>query len=713
MAIRIQFGPPTTASSPTDHAGRLQARFRQGLALHNQGQREQARLIYLEVLKTEPRHFDALHMLAVIAAQTGDPARSLELIDLAIQIRPGVASTYSNRGNALSAMQKYDAAIESYDQAIALKGDHANAHANRGKALRELKQYAEAIASFDRAIAIRPDYADAYFDRGLALQQSGRYQAAITAYKKALGLSPHHATACRNCGVIFYELNRHQEAIEYFDRAIAVAPNDADAHANRGAALIELKQYQSAVLSYDKAIALRPGYDFLHGRRLHAKMRVCDWTDHPNEVLQLMQRADCNERAAPPFAVLALSASLPLQRKVAESHVEKYCAANGELGALVRRVRAAKIRIGYFSADFHNHATTYLIAELFERHDRNRFELVAFSFGPDRADGMRYRVSSAFDKFMDVRNRCDQEIAGLARSLEIDIGVDLKGFTQDSRPGIFARRAAPLQVSYLGYPGTMGAEYMDYLIADKVLIPEDSQHHYFEKIAYLPNSYQVNDGKREIADEIFSREELGLPSSGFVFCCFNNNYKITPDTFDGWMRILRRVDGSVLWLLEDSSTAGCNLRREAQSRGVNPQRLVFAQRLPLREHLARHRAAGLFLDTLPCNAHTTASDALWAGLPVLTCPGDAFASRVAASLLAAIELPELITRTADEYEALAVGLATDPVRLNAIRQKLDRNRLTTPLFDAALYARHIEEAYTMMMDRYHAGLPIEHIYVDS
>ncbi len=713
MAIRIQFGPQATSFSPTDHAGRLQARFRQGLALHNQGQREQARLIYLEVLKTQPRHFDALHMLAVLAAQTGDPGRSLELIDLAIQVKPDVASAHSNRGNALSALKKFDAAIESYDRAIALKTDHANAHVNRGKALRELKQYTEAIGSFDRAIAIGPDNADAHFDRGLALQQSGHYQAAVAAYEKALDLDPRQVMACRNCGVVFYELNRHQEAVEWFDRAIAMAPDDADAHANRGAALIELKQYQNAVLSYDKAIALRPGYEFLHGRRLHAKMRICDWTNHANEVLELMRRVDCNQRASPPFAVIALSASLPLQRKVAQSHAEKYCPASQELGAVVRRSPAAKIRIGYFSADFHDHATTCLIAELFERHDKSRFELVAFSFGPNRADDMRYRVSSAFDKFMDVCNRRDREIAQLARSAEVDIAVDLKGFTQDSRPGIFACRAAPLQVSYLGYPGTMGATYMDYLIADRWLVPKDTQHHYLEKIAYVPNSYQVNDGKRKIAEKCFSREELGLPPSGFVFCCFNNNYKITPETFDGWMRILRRVNGSVLWLLQDSSAAAHNLRREAQDRGVNPLRLVFAQRLPVQEHLARHRAADLFLDTLPYNAHTTASDALWAGLPVLTRPGEAFASRVAASLLAAVELPELITRTADDYEALAVELATDPARLNALRQKLDRNRLTTPLFDTALYTRHIETAYTMMMDRYHAGLPIEHLYVES
>ena len=326
---------------------------------------------------------------------------------------------------------------------------------------------------------------------------------------------------------------------------------------------------------------------------------------------------------------------------------------------------------------------------------------------------MRKRVSAAFDQFIDVRNKSDKDIALLSRNLGIDVAVDLKGFTQDQRPGIFSYRAAPLQVNYLGYPGTMGAKYIDYLIADETLIPEASRQHYSEKIIHLPNSYQVNDRKRAIADKMFSREELGLPSTGFVFCCFNNSYKITPAIFDGWMRILKQVEGSVLWLLEVNSTAVRNLRHEAEARGINAARLIFAKRMPLAEHLARHRAADLFVDTLPYNAHTTASDALWAGLPVLTCMGEAFASRVAASLLNAIHLPELITTTQEQYEARAVELATHPERLQQIKQKLERNRLTTPLFDTKLFTRHIEAAFTRMYERYQAGLPPEHIHVSQ
>ncbi len=346
-----------------------------------------------------------------------------------------------------------------------------------------------------------------------------------------------------------------------------------------------------------------------------------------------------------------------------------------------------------FSSDFHEHATAYLIAELLELHDRSRFEVTAFSFGPDSASPMRRRLRAACEHFVDVSQQSDDEIALLARESSIDIAVDLKGFTQNGRPGIFARRAAPLQVNYLGWPGTTGAAYMDYLIADRVLVPERNRPFFSEKIVYLPHSYQVNDRKRIIADKQFTRAELGLPPTGFVFCCFNNNFKITPVMFDLWMRILRRVEDSVLWLFEDTALAARTLQREAVLREVDAERLIFAPRMELSPHLARQRAADVFLDTVPCNAHTTASDALWAGLPLVTCPGEPLAARVAASLLTALDLPELIAATPLEYEELAVRLATDPASLVEIRQKLARNRLTAPLFDTPEYAGgHLEAA---------------------
>jgi len=434
-------------------------------------------------------------------------------------------------------------------------------------------------------------------------------------------------------------------------------------------------------------------------------MKLCVWSLCEENLDKLKVELSQSKPVTAPFPLLAVLDSPALQKTAAKVYAEIMFPERHALGCFDKGEPDRKIRIGYFSADFHNHATAYLMAELFEAHDSSRFELYGFSFGPNRNDEMRQRVSSAFDRFIDVRDKSDRQVARLSRDLGIDIAIDLKGHTQDARTGIFAEGCAPVQVNYLGYPGTMGVAYIDYVIADKTVIPAESQSDFTEKVVYLPHSYQVNDSRRRISDRVFTKKELGLPESGFVFCCFNNNYKILPSTFDSWIRILKAVEGSVLWLFEDNPTAARNLRKEAMARGVDGSRLTFAGRMPLGEHLARHQLADLFIDTLPCNAHTTASDALWAGLPVLTCMGKSFASRVAASLLKAIELPELIAHTPEEYETKAIELATDPSKLNEIKGKLKRNRMTTPLFNSKLFARHIEAAFEEMHARYQAGLP--------
>jgi predicted O-linked N-acetylglucosamine transferase (SPINDLY family) len=408
-----------------------------------------------------------------------------------------------------------------------------------------------------------------------------------------------------------------------------------------------------------------------------------------------------------------LSDSAQLQCKSAEIRVRAKCPPNPELGNIRKRPSHGKLRIGYFSADFHDHACMHLLAGVFEQHDRLRFELTMLSYGPDSNDAMRKRLRSACTDFVDVRRLPDIEIARLARKRKIDIAVDLNGYSRDGRSGIFALRAAPVQVSFVGYPGTMGAGYIDYLVADRIVIPEHTQLHYREKIVRLPNSYQPNDKSRRISDRECSREEYGLPPSAFVYCCFNNSYKITPTVFESWMRILRRVDSGVLWLLEDNPIAKNNLQREAVRHGVDGGRLIFTPRTELSGHLARHRVADLFLDTLPYNAHTTASDALWSGLPVLTLAGEAFASRVGASLLQSVGLPELIASTPLEYETAAVELAMDSPRLRGIKQKLAHNRLAAPLFDAVSFTRGLESAYQRMYDRYQADLPPEHMCVES
>ena len=532
-------------------------------------------------------------------------------------------------------------------------------------------------------------------------------------YAKAITFKPDDAHAFNNRGNVLKELKLLDEALESYDKAIALKPDYADAFYNRGIALKELKRLEDALTSFDKALAFKPDYEFLQGTRLHTQMHLCDWSDLQNKLEELEASVSEELMVSEPFPVIGLVDKPELQLKATEIYINKKNPAHGGSNVFKSRSAGGKIRIGYYSADFHSHATSFLMAELFEEHDSLAFELYGFSFGPDTEDEMRSRIASGFDYFFDVSKKSNREVAQMSRDLGIDIAVDLKGITENCRVGIFAEQCAPIQVNYLGYPGTLAAPYYDYIVADKTLIPQESQQYYTEKIIYLPHSYQVNDSKRKISQKLFTRQELGLPESGFVFCCFNSNYKILPATFDVWMRILKAVNGSVLWLLQDNPTATKNLRKEAETRGVDSSRLVFAPRMKLEEHLARHLLADLFIDTLPCNAHTTASDALWAGLPILTQIGQSFPARVAASLLNAMDLSELVTKTSEEYESKAVDLANDTAKLAQIKKKLEQNRRTSPLFDGQLFARHIEAAYVEIHLRHLSGKKPDHVYVPS
>lgn len=710
MTTNQHIDPHPTIAQENLNVGEIEARFREGLVLHRQGLLVQAKKIYQEVLEQQPQHAEALHLLGVIAAQSGDPRQAVDFMSKSIERNPNNAMAHTNLGNSLSDLGQYQAAVDSYSKAIAINPDYVNAYRNRGNALNALQKHRAAIASYDKAIAINPDIAETYYLRGNALLASLQHQAAVESYRHAIAIKKDHADTYLNLGIALASLGQHRAAVENFDKAISIQPSHSGAYANRGSALMEMTCYQTAADSYEKAFTIRPDIDFLYGLLLSAKMQICAWHHVGNQDFDLVRRIQCGEKVTTPFPFLAQSTSLPLQRQAAEIWVREKAPGTLELGPIAKHGRSKKILIGYFSMDFGNHPIAHLATGLFESHDRDKFEVYAFSYGPDVKNEMRARLEAAFDKFLDVRDKSDREIAELARLMKIDIAIDLAGHTAHARTGIFALRTAPVQINYLGYPGTMGAEYMDYLIADKTLIPEASQHHYSEKIAYLP-SFQANDSKRKVSDKVFTRAELGLPETGFVFCCFNNNYKMTASTFDGWMRILKQVAGSVLFLYAENDSAAINLRVEASRRGVVIDRLVFGKKLPVSEYLARYRVADLFLDTFPFNAGTTASDALWVGLPVLTFTGEAFASRMAASLLTAIDLPELITSTQEEYEALAVQLALNPERLQVIKQKLDRNRLTTPLFDTKQFTQHIEDAYTQMVERYHAGLPPQDIFV--
>lgn len=565
------------------------------------------------------------------------------------------------------------------------------------------------MASCDQAVALKPNHAPAYLLRGNMLRALDSRKAALSDYEQAIAIDPNDATAHCNRGAALLLLDRVDDALASFDRAIAINPDYVEAYFHRGYSLRMLNRFDSAAVAYKTVATLAPDFEFLPGTRLEADMHVCDWREFYHLVDQIVAGIESEAHVSHPLIFMALMDSPRLQLKVAQTWARFACPADDSLGPILPRARRRKITVGYLSNDLREHPIGRLLTELIEIHDRSRFEVIAFSFGPKTGDEWQQRLEAAFDKFIDVRENSNYEIASLTRSLHVDIAVDLGGYSTGNRANIFAMRAAPVQVSYLGYLGTMGASYIDYIVADRTVVTPTSEGHFSEKVIYLPDVHQVNDRKRRIADKVFSREELGLPPIGFVFCCFNTSYKILPATFAGWMRILMAVPGSVLLLYAGHETAEMNLRASAGHHGVDPARLVFAKRLPPAEYLARHRAADLFLDTLPYNAGTTASDALWAGLPVLTLAGQSFASRIAASLLTAIGVPELITSTQQQYERLAIELSLNPGRLAQIRAKIQDNRLSSPLFDTPRFARNLEAAYIAIHDRYQAGLSPDHI----
>lgn len=652
-----------------------------------------------KAINLDPSYIECLNNKGIALKELKKFDEALIYLQSALNISSN-AETLLNIGSINLAQKKYHVAIDYFDKALQLEPNFAEAWSNKGNALYELNRPNEAIVHFDKALSLKPTYTIAWCNKGWVLQKLKCFDEAIAHYDKALSIKPTYVIGWSSKGWLLHELKLFDNAIAHYDKALSINSNYAEAWANKGNALFELKRYDEAITHYEKALQLNNSMEWIAADLLHTKMMMCNWSGFEDGLNRLWKNAIDDEYPYSPFIFITLSDDLEFHKKSAKIYTKSRHPANSSLGPILKPSKSEKIRLGYFSADYHNHATGHLIAELFELHDKTRFELIGFSFGPIKNDDMRARLEESFDQFIEVGNRSDGEIAQLSRDLNIDIAIDLKGFTQDSRPSIFAHRAAPIQVNYLGYPGTMGADYMDFIIADKVLIPAELQNHYSEKIIYLPNSYQVNDRKRVISDKQFTRVELGLPETGFVFCCFNNNYKILPATFTCWMRILKAIEGSVLWLLQDNHWVIENLRNEAQKQGVDPIRLVFANRMPLPEHLARHRQADLFLDTFPYNAHTTASDALWSGLPLLTLVGQSFASRVAASLLTAIGLQELITKSQIEYEGLAIELATDHKKLIEIKSKLSNNRFDSPLFDTPLFTKHLELAYIQMYQRH-------------
>ncbi len=681
--------------------------FRRALAAMQQGNAA-AEQLFKRVLQIQPRHIAALNLLSVLLVQLGRFEEAEIYSRRALAEDATSDATFSNYGLVLKALKRPAEALQQFSRALQIDASLAQTWNNRGTAFSDLKRYSEAIGDFDRALAIKPDFSEAFYNKGNALASLQSFQQALAAYNEALRLNPDLAQAWLGCGNVALALHNSEDALVAYERALARKPDLAEAWLGRGTAFAKLKRYQEAIAAYGKAMTMKPALNYVASHRLYTKLAACDWTNLEAEIEDFLTTMRKGRLLSDPFNMLAIPSTAADQLGCAKGHM----AEQPTFAPLWRGEIAAhdRIRIAYLSADFNEHPVGHLIVGLFEHHDKLRFEITGISLSADPASAIRRRISAAAENFMDVGDQSDQCIAEQIRQLEIDILVDLHGFTAGNRNGVLARRVAPIQVNFLGYAGTLGSGSVDYIVADPTVIPHEHFRFYSESVVWLPESFMPNDVAKPIAARTPSRSELSLPERGFVFCCFNQAYKINPTMFDIWMRLLAKIPDSVLWLREDDAVVLRNLRLEAERRGVAGHRLVFAGRTALlADHLARHRQADLFLDTSPYNAHASACDALWAGVPLLTQIGETFAGRVAASLLRAIDLPELITSTPQAYEHLATELATSPERSAALREKLARNRLTAPLFDTRLFARRIEAAYSVMYQRYRAGLGPEHI----
>ena len=679
--------------------------FRQAMAAHQAGKFNEAEILYHQVLDVDAKQFPVLFMLGVLYAQRGNFPEAERLLRNALRLNPNDDSAQFNYGNVLLALQRFDDAFSAFGKALALNPMLAEAQLNRGNILLSRKSVEEAIACFDAAIRIEPNYAEAYSNRGHALEEIKRFEEALASCERALALSPQNADFHASRANILHRMKRSNEALSGLSTALSLRPNNAAFHYNCGNILFELKRFAAAFERYDNAFRLDPKLDYVEGERFFAKMMICDWTDFAVENARLVSGVAGGRPVSRPFTFLAAEATQAVQAQCARLFADHEFPAMPALWT-GQGYRHDKIRLAYLSADFREHPVSHMLAGMFECHDRARFETLAVSFGASDSTPMRGRLEKAFDRFVDKHDSSDVEIARMLRECEIDIAIDLMGPTQGARPAILAYRPAPIQVMYLGYAGSSGAPYVDYILADRIVVPEAEQSLFREKVIYLPETFMGTDSKRAIAVNTPSRADEGLPESGFVFCAFSNSYKISPQIFDLWMEVLRGLDGSVLWLSSANDGAMGNLRKEAQLRGVDPDRLIFARRVARNdEHLARHRLADLFLDTAPLGAHSTVCDALCAGTPVLTCAGATFGGRVAASLVSAVGLTELIVDSLVDYKECALRLARDPQLLASLKAKLAIHRKTCPLFDTERFTRHIEAGFTTIWERHQRGEP--------
>ena len=674
----------------------------QQMLLDFQNQRlEPAERMAQSILRINPKDLIALQVQGLIMAMQDRSAEAVVPLTKAALQDAKNPELLSNLAKAQHGAGLFAEAIQTYEKLTRLVKNHPQTLTDMGTSYAKLKSYDQASACYAKAIALQPDYFLAFSNQGNLLSELGYASEAIASYEQALKLNPNYAEAWTNCGNAFFHLGNFEEARLAHEKALALDPNYGEAWSNLGNALLELKNGDEAFECYQKAFALNPLHPYLMGQFLAAKLTSCHWDDIELSVAKMLDLVDSNRAVCIPFALLQTPASLGLQKHCAQIFVTDRCPSNAPNAfPMWEKGAGEKIRIGYFSSDFKDHPVGILMENLLRLHDRSTFEIVGFFLNVPTGDAVESLLSSLFDQTVSLYGLSDPAAEALVINSRIDIAVDLNGHTSGARTQLFARNIAPIQVSYLGYAGTSGANFYDYLIADQVTIPVEHQAYYSEKLAYLPNCFFPVDTSisPEQLGDLPSRESQGLPETGFIFTCFNNAYKINPPIFSIWMNLLKLVPGSVLWLSKLSAKAMVNLQQEAQAQGVDPTRLVFATRVPARvDHLSRLRLADLFIDTPNYNAHATAADALWAGVPVLTTMGQTFAGRVAASQVTALGLSDLIVHSDDEYIAKALELAKHPERLQELKDRLEANRYQAPLFNTQRYVNDLEALYVSLL----------------
>lgn len=708
-----------------------------GIFSYQTGQLENAERLIGQAAGLRPGIAELAYNHACILQKLNRHEEAVQGFERALAVRPDYLEALVNRGAALTVLKRFDDALTNANRVIAIKPDFAEAWHNRAVILLALGHAGQALADWDQVLTLNPRHPAAWKSRAATLHQlgrndealaafstacelapadsephgrladlllqMGRYSDAAEAYDRYLRLAPNNTAGWQAIGFAYQVLHRREEALDCFNRGLWIEPQNDAIRTSRANILFELERWDDAARDYEILLASKDPAPWLRGYLAICRMHACDWRRLDSDRAYVSAALKRGEFVIDPLGAAAMFSEPVDQIETARIWARDRCPALPPLWT-GERYQHQRTRIAYLSSDFRAHATAFLMAGVFEQHDRSRFEITAISWSANDGSPTRERLLRGFDRFVELGEKSDAEAARIVRELEIDIAVDLKGYTNESRPAILAHRPAPVQAQYLGFPGTMAVPFIDYLIADAVIVPEQDDALYAEKIVRLPHSYQCNDNLREWPARVPSRQGLGLPSA-FVFCCFNASHKISPELFAVWMRILRTVNGSVLWLLKDNAPASDNLRDAARAHGIAPDRLIFAPRANPGEHLARQAAADLFLDTIPYNAHTGASDALWAGLPLLTLRGRSFAGRVGASVLTAAGLPELITETPAEYERLAIRLAADPQALTQIRQKLRDTRRSCALFDTGRITRHLESAYEVMVERQYGGLP--------